>query len=63
MSYVDIDWLWTDTNKNMTKDRPNLSSEMVDWAWLRWRGPAATVHYRHALSSERALQNRKPADF
>jgi hypothetical protein len=28
---------------------------------LRWRGPAATVNYRPVLSSERALQNNKPA--
>jgi hypothetical protein len=27
--------------------------------WLR--GPAATVNYRPVLSSERALQNNKPA--
>jgi hypothetical protein len=30
-------------------------------AGLRWRGPAATVNYRSVLSSERALQNDKPA--
>jgi hypothetical protein len=30
-------------------------------AGLRWRGPAATVNYRPVLSSERALQNNKPA--
>jgi hypothetical protein len=30
-------------------------------ALLRWRGPAATVNYRPVLSSERALQNNKPA--
>jgi hypothetical protein len=28
---------------------------------LRWRGPAATLTYRPVLSSERALQNNKPA--
>jgi hypothetical protein len=28
---------------------------------LRWRVPAATVIYRPVLSSERALQNNKPA--
>jgi hypothetical protein len=28
---------------------------------LSWRGPAATVNYRPVLSSERALQNNKPA--
>jgi hypothetical protein len=28
---------------------------------LRWRGPAATVNYRSVPSSERALQNNKPA--
>jgi hypothetical protein len=31
--------------------------QRLDRAWLRWRGPAATVNYRTALSSERALQN------
>jgi hypothetical protein len=31
------------------------------WAGLRWRGPAATVNYRPVLSSERVLQNNKPA--
>jgi hypothetical protein len=31
-------------------------------AGLRWRGPAATVNYRPVLSSERALQNNKPAN-
>jgi hypothetical protein len=30
-------------------------------AGLHWRGPAATVNYRPVLSSERALQNNKPA--
>jgi hypothetical protein len=30
-------------------------------AGLRWLGPAATVNYRPVLSSERALQNPKPA--
>jgi hypothetical protein len=30
-------------------------------ARLRQRGPAATVNYRPVLSSERALQNNKPA--
>jgi hypothetical protein len=30
-------------------------------AGLLWRGPAATVNYRSVLSSERALQNNKPA--
>jgi hypothetical protein len=30
-------------------------------AGLRWQGPAATVNYRPVLSSERALQNNKPA--
>jgi hypothetical protein len=30
-------------------------------AELRRRGPAATVYYRPVLSSERALQNNKPA--
>jgi hypothetical protein len=30
-------------------------------AGLRLRGPAATVNYRPVLSSERALQNNKPA--
>jgi hypothetical protein len=28
-------------------------------AGLRWRGPEATVNYRHVLSLERALQNNK----
>jgi hypothetical protein len=30
-------------------------------AGLRWRGPAATVNYKTVLSSERVLQNNKPA--
>jgi hypothetical protein len=60
-SYVHTDWPWTDTNKKMTKDRPDLSSERVNRAWLQWRGPAATVNYRPVHSSERALQNYKPA--
>jgi hypothetical protein len=30
-------------------------------AGLRWRGPVVTVNYRPILSSERALQNNKPA--
>jgi hypothetical protein len=30
-------------------------------AGLPWGGPAATVNYRPVLSSERALQNNKPA--
>jgi hypothetical protein len=30
-------------------------------AGLRWRGPVATVNDRPVLSSERALQNNKPA--
>jgi hypothetical protein len=30
-------------------------------AGLRWRGPAATVNYTPVLSSERVLQNNKPA--
>jgi hypothetical protein len=30
-------------------------------AGLRWRVPAVTVNYRPVLSSERALQNNKPA--
>jgi hypothetical protein len=29
-------------------------------AGLRWQEPAATVNYRPVLSSERALQNKKP---
>jgi hypothetical protein len=61
--YVHTDWLWTDTNKRMTKDRPDLSSERVERAWLRWREPAATVNYRPVLSSERALQNNNPTTF
>jgi hypothetical protein len=30
-------------------------------AGLRWPGPAATINYGLALSSERALHNNKPA--
>jgi hypothetical protein len=30
-------------------------------AGLSWRGPAAAVNYRPVLSSERALQDNKPA--
>jgi hypothetical protein len=37
------------------------SSGTQTGARLRWRGPAATVNYRPVLSSERALQNNKPA--
>jgi hypothetical protein len=32
-------------------------------AGLRWREPEVTVNYRPVLSSERALQNNKPADY
>jgi hypothetical protein len=56
MSYVQTDWLWTDTNKRMTKDRPDFSSERVDRSWMRWRGPATRVNYRPVL-----LQNNKSA--
>jgi hypothetical protein len=51
----------TDYRLILTKDRPDLSSERVDISWLSWRGPAATVNYKPVLSSERALQNNKPA--
>jgi hypothetical protein len=30
-------------------------------AGLRWRGPTLTINFRPVLSSERALQNNKPA--
>jgi hypothetical protein len=37
------------------------SRETQTQAGLRWREPAAIINYRPILSSERALQNNKPA--
>jgi hypothetical protein len=59
--YVHTDWVWTDTNKRLTKERPDLSSERADSTGTALARPAATVNYRPVLSSERALQNNKPA--
>jgi hypothetical protein len=55
--WLTIDWYW---QKRLTKDRPDLSPERVH-PRLRCQWPAATVNYRHVLSSERALQNNNPA--
>jgi hypothetical protein len=50
-----------DTLKKADEIRPDLSLERVDRTWLRWQRPTATVNYRPALSSERALQNNRSA--
>jgi hypothetical protein len=44
-----IDWYWQKTYLTSRQRWQTL-------AWLRWRGPAATVNYRPVLSSERALK-------
>jgi hypothetical protein len=46
----------------LTKDRPDLSSEKAD-PRTALGGPAAIVNYRPDLSSEKVLQNNKPATF
>jgi hypothetical protein len=46
-------YILTDYRLILTKDRPDLSSERAD--------PSRTALYRLAVSSERALQNKKPA--
>jgi hypothetical protein len=52
---------FADKRRRLTKGRPNFSSERTDPVGLRWRKAAVTVNYRPVLSSERALQNNKPA--
>jgi hypothetical protein len=54
-------YILTDYRLILTKDRPDLSSERVDPSGTALAKPAATVNYRLVLSSERALQNNKPA--
>jgi hypothetical protein len=56
-----------DINTGTWPSRFGESQELGQWnmvlslAWLRWRGPAATENCRPCLSSERVLQNNKPA--
>jgi hypothetical protein len=45
---------------DMTKDRPELSSEGAEPSVTALAKPAATVNYRPVLSSERELQRNKP---
>jgi hypothetical protein len=45
--------------KDLTKHRPDLSSERADPGVDALARLAATVNYRPVLSSERALQNNK----
>jgi hypothetical protein len=51
----------TDYRLILTKDRPDLSSERADPSVTALAIPVATINYRPVLSSERALQNNKPA--
>jgi hypothetical protein len=52
--WLTIDWYWQKTDTTSSQRGQTR-------AGLRWRGLAATVIYRPVLSSERALQNKKPA--
>jgi hypothetical protein len=45
----------------MTKDRPGLSPERVDPSGTALASTSSNINYRPDLSSERALQNDKPA--
>jgi hypothetical protein len=52
-------YITTDYRLILTKDRPDLSSERADPSVTALARTVATVNYRPALSSERALENNK----